>query len=229
MQRLVPAVPVDHCGRRFRRRGRRRRRRSTDAFCIVASGNPRNCKGLTDFVRLAWPRIRRRVPHAELVVVGGVGRGLPPRTVPGVTCRRGVEDMSPLYREAALVINPVVAGTGAEDQDASKRCVIYGRLSRGRPASTGWIRGSPRDVSSPETGTSSPNVVVDALTNRARRADSPPTIARSSPIWCRPKRPTRRWMRAYRTFLRAAWRARRRRLRVASGGRPAMPAVAHAD
>ena len=83
----------------------------------VASGNPRNCKGLTDFVRLAWPRIRRRVAHAELVVVGGVGK-LSPAERAGRHCRRGCRRHSPLYREAALIINPVVAGTGAEDQDA---------------------------------------------------------------------------------------------------------------
>ena len=78
----------------------------------VASGNPRNCKGLSDFVRLAWPRIRRRVAHAELLVVGGVGKVLAALNVPGVSVVGAVEDTSPLYREAALIINPVVAGTG---------------------------------------------------------------------------------------------------------------------
>jgi hypothetical protein len=80
----------------------------------VASGNPRNCKGLHDFLRLAWPRIRRGMPHAGLVVVGGVAKVVAGREIPGVTVLGNVDDVTGLYRGASLVLNPVVAGTGVK-------------------------------------------------------------------------------------------------------------------
>jgi hypothetical protein len=43
------------------------------ALC-VASDNPMNRKGLADFLRFAWPHIRREVPDAELLVAGRVTR-----------------------------------------------------------------------------------------------------------------------------------------------------------
>jgi hypothetical protein len=111
LQRLVPLVPVITAGVDFDVVGDGEG--AIDGRLLyVASGNPRNCKGLSDFVRLAWPRIRRRVAHAELVVVGGVGKVLAALNVPGVSVVGAVEDTSPLYREAALIINPVIAGTG---------------------------------------------------------------------------------------------------------------------
>jgi hypothetical protein len=72
-----------------------------------------NQKGLRDFVRLAWPRIREQVPDAELIVAGAVGQALP-LPPDGVTCLGMVEDVDTLYTASALVINPAVAGTGVK-------------------------------------------------------------------------------------------------------------------
>jgi len=121
LERLAPAVPVITAGVDFdvvddaggACAGR---------ILFIASSNSRNCKGLTDFVRLAWPRIRRRVPSAELVVAGGVTKALAGRSVPGVTVVGAVEEVSPLYRAAAVVINPVVAGTGAKIKTIEALC-----------------------------------------------------------------------------------------------------------
>jgi len=121
LERLAPAVPVITAGVDFD---------VTDdpggtcpgRILFIASGNSRNCKGLTDFVRLAWPRVRRRVPGAELVVAGGVAQALGGRSVAGVTVVGTVEEVSPLYRAAALVINPVVAGTGAKIKTIEALC-----------------------------------------------------------------------------------------------------------
>jgi hypothetical protein len=110
---------------------------------FIASGNPRNCKGLTDFVRLAWPRIRRRVPDAELVVAGAVAAAVAGRLVPGLRVAGAVQDVAPLYREAALVINPVVAGTGVKVKTLEALCHLRS-ISGWRP-----------DASSPEIGTPS--------------------------------------------------------------------------
>jgi hypothetical protein len=92
----VPADPATPPGRRV---------------LLVASDNPMNKKGLTDFVRFAWPRIHKALPDAELLVVGKVGRALR-GDVAGVTRLGHVADLSTLYREARVVINPAVAGTG---------------------------------------------------------------------------------------------------------------------
>jgi Methyltransferase domain/Glycosyl transferases group 1 len=79
----------------------------------VASGNPMNRRGLRDFLRFAWPRIRESVPNAELSVVGAVGESVP--IVPdGVRVLGRVADLAPLYRACRLVINPAVAGTGVK-------------------------------------------------------------------------------------------------------------------
>jgi hypothetical protein len=121
LERLAPVVPVITAGVDFdvvddpggACAGR---------VLFIASGNPRNCKGLADFLRLAWPRIRRRVPGAEFVVAGGVTEALTGRTGAGVTVVGAVEEVSPLYRAAALVINPVVAGTGAKIKTIEALC-----------------------------------------------------------------------------------------------------------
>jgi hypothetical protein len=88
----------------------------------LASGNPRNRKGLMDFLGLAWSRIRRAVPDAELVVAGAVAATVADRRPPGVRLLGAVDDVAPLYREAALVINPVVAGTGVKVKTLEALC-----------------------------------------------------------------------------------------------------------
>lgn len=88
----------------------------------VASNNPRNCKGLRDFLRFAWPRIRRAIPDAELVVVGRVVDALDGRAVAGVTAIGPVEDVAAWYDNAALVINPAIAGTGLKIKTIEALC-----------------------------------------------------------------------------------------------------------
>ena len=121
LQRLAPGIPVVTAGVDFDV--------VADAegsipgrLLLVASGNARNIKGLIDFVRLAWPRVRRSVPGAELVVVGAVAAAVAGRAVPGVTVAGRIDDLAPLYREASVVINPVVAGTGAKIKTVEALC-----------------------------------------------------------------------------------------------------------
>ena len=78
---------------------------------LVASDNVMNRKGLSDFLRFAWPRIRREVPDAELLLAGPIGTALPD-DIPGTVRVGSPENLAPLYREARVVINPAVAGTG---------------------------------------------------------------------------------------------------------------------
>jgi glycosyltransferase involved in cell wall biosynthesis len=78
---------------------------------MVASGNAMNTKGLRDFLRFAWPLVRRELPDAELRVVGSVGAALG-GDEPGVRRLGFVEDLARAYADARVVINPAVAGTG---------------------------------------------------------------------------------------------------------------------
>ena len=167
LQRLAPSIPVITAGVDFDV--------ASDAgegtegrILYIASNNPRNCKGLRDFLSLAWPRIRRRVPQAELVVVGGVAKVLAGRETPGVTVAGAVDDVDVLYRDGALVINPVVAGTGAKIKTIEA-------LARLRPIVT-WPAGvdglDPRLVARCDIARDwyeFANMVVDALTIRRDR------------------------------------------------------------
>jgi hypothetical protein len=166
LQRLAPSVPVITAGVDFDV--------STDPgeakagrILYVGSGNQRNCKGLQDFLRLAWPRIRRAVPDAELTVVGGVAKVITGRDVPGITSIGVATDVAPFYRDASLVINPVVAGTGVKVKTLEALCHL-------RPVVT-WPAGveglDPRLVARCVVGHDwyeFSNLVVDALTGRRR-------------------------------------------------------------
>jgi glycosyltransferase involved in cell wall biosynthesis len=112
LEGLVPGVPVITSGVDFEV-ANESSQPSGRQVLYVASDNPMNRHGLRDFLRFAWPRVRARVPDAELVVVGAVGESLP--LVPaGVTVLGRVEDLTPLYRRCRAVINPAVAGTGVK-------------------------------------------------------------------------------------------------------------------
>ncbi len=78
---------------------------------LVASGNPMNVKGLRDFLRFAWLRVIESHPDAELHVAGAVGDVL---TGDEYNVRRlgRLDNLADVYRQARLVINPAVAGTG---------------------------------------------------------------------------------------------------------------------
>ena len=139
-------------------RGFRCRRRSCrldrGRILFIASGNPRNCKGLTDFVRLAWPRIRRRVLTPSSWSAG-VGVAVAGRPGARLTVAGAVDDVAPLYREAALVINLVVAGTGAKIKTIEALChlrPIVTRPSGIDGLDPGWLP----DALSRTTGTSFP-------------------------------------------------------------------------
>jgi hypothetical protein len=80
-----------------------------------------NKKGLHDFLRFAWPRIRRAIADAELLVAGAVSRTVP-HDAPGVTRLGSVPDLRPLYAQARLVINPAVAGTGLKIKTLEALC-----------------------------------------------------------------------------------------------------------
>ena len=86
---------------------------------FVAAGDPSDGKGLEDFLRLAWPIIRKHDPAAELIIAGSPeGAALPD----GVRAIGRVDDLAPLYAAARVVINPAIAGPGLEIATAEALC-----------------------------------------------------------------------------------------------------------
>jgi glycosyltransferase involved in cell wall biosynthesis len=80
---------------------------------ILFLGSPyvANIDGVTHFIEKCFPQIRAAIPHARLLLAGSICRVLKPR-VAGVELLGEVDDVSEAYARAAVVINPVLAGTG---------------------------------------------------------------------------------------------------------------------
>jgi hypothetical protein len=78
---------------------------------LVAHLNPLNVKGIRDFLRFAWPLVKTAIPDTQFVVVGKIGQAItggdPQVKIVGV-----VDSLAPYYRDARVVVNPAVAGTG---------------------------------------------------------------------------------------------------------------------
>ena len=148
------------------------------AVLCVASGNPMNRRGLQDFLEFAWPRVRERVPAAELKVVGAVGEsiGVPP---PGVTILGTVADLGPLYSASRVVINPTVAGTESRSR-RSRRCRICVPSSPGQTAWTVWHPRSQRSAGPSTIGAASPGSRRHALRATGPRHSARRTVRRCS-------------------------------------------------
>lgn len=82
-----------------------------DTLLFVGSNTPPNVIGLEWFFREVWPAIRAGRPAAKLQVAGSVGRALfgAPE---GVALLGVVGDLTPLYRDAGVVISPLLTGSG---------------------------------------------------------------------------------------------------------------------
>jgi len=87
-----------------------------------------NAHGVNWFIREVLPRVRSRVPGAELWLAGGIC-GHFRRPIPGVRPLGFVEPITDLYQRAGVVINPQQFGTGL-----SIKCIEA--LTHGRPLVT---------------------------------------------------------------------------------------------
>jgi glycosyltransferase involved in cell wall biosynthesis len=87
-----------------------------------------NVHGVTWFIDRVLPAVRRRVPDAELWLVGGVGDRIRSDS-PAVRRFGFVDSLGDLYRRAAVVINPQQFGTGLSIKSVDA-------LQHGRPLVT---------------------------------------------------------------------------------------------
>jgi glycosyltransferase involved in cell wall biosynthesis len=84
-----------------------------DQADILFLGSPytANVDGVRHFIEKCFPQIRAAVPQARLLLAGSICRVLNPQ-IAGVELLGEVADVRDAYARAAVVINPVLAGTG---------------------------------------------------------------------------------------------------------------------
>ncbi len=78
---------------------------------FVAHLNQMNVKGISDFLRFAWPLVKTAIPDTQFVVVGKIGETITSRDRQ-IKIVGAVDSLEPYYRDARVVVNPAVAGTG---------------------------------------------------------------------------------------------------------------------
>jgi len=84
---------------------------ASSRLLFVGSDNAFNAEGLDWFLREVWPTIRRANPAASLHVCGSIHRAIVQRPE-GVTFHGPVPQLADHYRDAALVIVPLLRATG---------------------------------------------------------------------------------------------------------------------
>lgn len=78
---------------------------------LIASDNPQNHHGLEWFLSKVWPLVLGQRPSAELHVYGPLSNR-PVCSGPNVFAHGVVDSLDPVYRDAAILINPIRAGSG---------------------------------------------------------------------------------------------------------------------
>ena len=78
---------------------------------FVGSNTAPNVVGMRWFLDEVWPNVRRELPGCELLVAGRVQQAFPINPE-GVRFVGLVPDLEPLYRQAGVVISPLIAGSG---------------------------------------------------------------------------------------------------------------------
>jgi polysaccharide biosynthesis protein PslH len=78
---------------------------------LIASDNPQNHHGLEWFLSKVWPLVLGQRPSAELHVYGPLSKR-PVCSGPKVFAHGVVDRLDPVYRDAAILINPIRAGSG---------------------------------------------------------------------------------------------------------------------
>ena len=83
-----------------------------DRLLFVGSNTGPNIEGLAWFLEEVWPKVLASAPNATLDVAGTVFRAFAGKNFSGVTFHGMVEDLEPLYRDAGVVISPLLYGSG---------------------------------------------------------------------------------------------------------------------
>ena len=88
-------------------------RRESQKLLFVGNLYDPNIRGIKLFLDKCWERVKNRVPGAELCICGKVCDALEDyKTLEGVKLHYYVEDLNEFYRQAAIVLNVSLYGTG---------------------------------------------------------------------------------------------------------------------
>jgi hypothetical protein len=91
---------------------------------FVGTGGAPNRRALRQFLDATWPLVTARAPRpVRLVVVGAATAGLQPgQRPPHVEVHAAVPDLTPLYAETDVVLNPVSFGGGLKIKNIEALC-----------------------------------------------------------------------------------------------------------
>src|SRR5690606_32837607 len=161
-----PVITVGHIAPvESRWRGLATLRESAPKLLYVGTNNASNVQALTHFITQSLPRLQARRPALQLHVAGKVCLAL--GAIDGVVLNGVVDDLAPLYADAAVVINPVLFGTGLKIKNVEA-------LSQGCPLVTtatgaeGMEEGSGNAFVVAEAGSGFADAVLALLDDPAR-------------------------------------------------------------
>lgn len=87
--------------------------KASRSILFVGNFYEANNYGISRFISEIWPKVRAEVgDDVTLNIVGSCCESLKEPSDPNIKLHGRVEDLAPLYEEAALVINPMYFGTG---------------------------------------------------------------------------------------------------------------------
>jgi len=93
-----------------------------NSILIIASNNPKNIHGVNSFIENCWPMVVSQIPDARLHIVGKVGENITCGNKVGIVHHGWVDDLSKLYHQTSIVLNPVIAGTGLKIKSVEALC-----------------------------------------------------------------------------------------------------------
>ena len=149
---------------------------------FVGSNTAPNTVGLRWFLGAVWPAVAAACPGAVLKVAGGVGDAFAHGTCPGVEFLGRVSNLGPLYRDAGIVISPLLQGSGLkvkliEALGHGKAIVATSRTVQGVEALLGGIIPITDD---PATFAAEILLLIHDPALRSQRADAALTVAREA-------------------------------------------------
>ncbi len=139
---------------------------SDGKLLFVASDTTPNRAGLQWFLEQVWPSVKSALPDAQLLVAGSVAAGVSTRA-PGVQFLGCVDDLSPLYAAAGIVISPLRTGTGLKIK-------LVEALARGKAivATSVTLEGVEQIVLGAVVRADEPAAFSDAIVRLSRNADT---------------------------------------------------------
>ncbi len=126
---------------------------------FVGSGAAPNVIGLRWFVEKVWPTVLQAVPGAKLVIAGAIGNAADRRT-PRLDILGQVPDLEQVYQRAAVVISPLLAGSGLKIK-------LVEALARGKAvvATAATLQGLGPDLGDAVIEAETPEAFAEAVTS----------------------------------------------------------------